>query len=183
MHEKEVAHRRQWRRLDQVYAQGSHDKHAGANLGYHFQGPVTPRQENRHRQSGQAHRENRNPVLRWECQTEVYGKKVVQHRRRRHQAAGLADNALDDGRDQNVPERPFLPCRPIGVQHAASGRMGETDRHLKAVVLENVGYRDAPEQGVGKPPSGHRCRDQVAGSDAGHHQNDAGTEVPCQSTD
>ena len=55
--------------------------------------------------------------------------------------------------------------------------MGKPERHLETVVLEDVRNGDAPEQGELESSAGRRRRDQMTRPDAGHHQDDAGSEA------
>ena len=45
----------------------------------------------------------------------------------------MPDRALKQSRDQDIPQRPALPGRGIGIQPASSRGVGESKGHLEAV--------------------------------------------------
>ena len=171
--EEEVTHGRERGRLNQIDRHRRDKEHSRTHLCDELKHRVLPHENNDDRRDPQ----EKSVHSEWHRQPNVLGGEVIHDGGGGHESSRLANRALDHRRDQDVPQRPFAPGRGVRVHDASAGGMSESKRHLEAVVLEHVGDRDAPQQGILKPPSGHRRGDEMAGSDASHHQDHARAKV------
>ena len=171
---EEVPHLRQRRRVENVDSHRRHEQDAGQHLGGQLDRRVASVEDDAHREHPQP--QPVHPAR--QPQPEVLREHEEQHRGGRREPARLTQRALNQGRDQHVPDRPLARRGGVGVEHAAPGGVREPERHLEAVVLEDVGDGDAPEQRILEPAAGRRGGHQMARADAGHHQDETGTEVP-----
>ena len=163
-------------RLDEIDHHRRDEENAGQNLREGFERAIAAPKNDGHRDYPQHETVDGHRQLDSERRRE----KVVKHGRSGDQAAGLADRALDYGRDQHVPKRPFTPGRRIGFDQALTGGVRKAEGGFKTVVFRNVGDGDAPQQRVAETASGGGRGDEVAGADPGHHQDHAGTEMAQQ---
>ena len=171
---EEVRHGREGSRLNEIHGKRGEEKDPCANLGHALQRCIFPAQNNDDRE----HRKNECDSRQGNVQPYILDEKIIKDGGCCNEPSCLANGALKQGRDQDVPYGPPLPGSSVSVQHAPSRGMGESEGHLKTVILKNVSNGYAPEQGIGETSTGCRSRDQMTGSDAGHHEDHARPEVP-----
>ena len=174
------------RRLHEVHRKCANDQDARGDLRRQLDDRVTATQDDRDGDDTQQESVNRKFLVVIDARNiepEIQAKEVEHHRGGRNQTTGLPDGRLDDGGYQYIPDRDVFPCSGISIEHAAAGCMREANCHFETVVLEDVGYRRAPQQCVAISSACHRRRNQVAGADSGHHQHQARPEFTRQAAE
>ena len=166
--------------LYDVDADRRDDQKSGRNLGRQLERLVAAAQDYEDRENAEHESIEAELAIATESrdvQSQKLAEKVEGHGRGGDQSAGLADCRLNHRRDEHIPERPLLPRRRIGVEHASTRCMREPECHLEAVIFEYIGDRDTPEQRIFEPAAGDGCRYDMARADSRHHQQQTRAEV------
>ena len=169
-----MRHPGQGGRRSQKNSHGRKQQNARTHLCHELHEAVTSAQDENHAEDADYEGED----ISLDIDTEVVQRKEVGDRRSRCEASRLAESGLQNRRDEHVPNRPLVPRRGISVEHAAACGVRKAKRHLETVILEDIGDRDYPQERKLEPAARDRRGNEMTGTDAGHHQDQSGAELP-----